>query len=129
MNEVIKTLIIIYDNYNNVLIIQKGNNKDNPKGLWSLVGKELKGKESEEACIIKGVEKNLGCGIYNLAPFKEYTINEENNVKLVVYSGVVGGYITCHKSINKMKWINEKEVETHNFSMEEKEILTDFFKI
>lgn len=128
MNEVIKTLIIIYDNYNNVLAIQRGNTKDNPRGIWSLVGKELKGKESEEACIIKAVEKNLGCGIFNLALFKEYSINGENNGKLVVYSGVVGGYITCHKSIGKIKWINEKEVETHNFSIEEKEILTDFFE-
>lgn len=128
MGKVVKTSIIIYDDYNNILAVQKGKNKDNPKEMWSLVGKELKGKESEEKAIFKAVEKDLGCGILNLTPFGEYAINEENNEKILVYSGVVGGQIVCHKTINKMKWINEREVETCGFSMIEKEALMDFFK-
>lgn len=128
MSKIVKTSIIIYDDYNNILAVQKGKNKDNPREMWSLVGKELKGKESEEKAIIKAVEKELGCGILNLAPVGEYAINGENNEKILVYSGVVGGQIVCHKTINKMKWINEREVETCGFSMTEKEALMDFFK-
>lgn len=128
MHKITKTSIIIYDDYNNVLVVQRGKNNRNTPEIWSIVGKDLKGKENEEKCINKAVDNDLGCSIFNLTPFKEYVINEENNESLLVYSGIIREYIISHKTINKIKWISEREIETHQFSTNEKEILTDFFK-
>lgn len=127
MGKVIRCSIVIFDDYKNVLIAQRGKVKKNSPIVWSIFGKEIKGKESEEKCITKALEKDLKCNIFELTPFKEYIINEDSGESLMVYTGQVKEYLTCHKEINKIVWIGKKDIDRYEFSEEEKQVLLDFF--
>jgi len=127
MGKIVRCSIVIYDDFNNVLIAQRGKVKKNSPIIWSIFGKDIKGKESEEKCITKAIDKDLKCNIFDLIPFKEYKINEENGESLLVYAGKIKEFITCHAEINKIKWISEKEMDSYDFSDSEKEVLLDFF--
>jgi len=127
MGKVIRCSIVICDDFNNVLIAQRGKVKKNTPAVWSLFGKEIKGKESDEKCITKALEKDLKCNVFELAPFKEYIINKENEESLMSYTGKVKEYLTCHKEINKIMWIGKKDIDRYEFSEEEKQVLLDFF--
>ena len=74
MGKVVRCSIIIYDDFDNVLIAERG--KKNER-TWGIFGKEIKGKETDEKCINKAIDKDLKCTIFDLKPFKDYTL--ENN--------------------------------------------------
>lgn len=118
-----RTAIIIYDDYKNVLVVHKKNKEKNE--LWSLVDRELKGKETPEKCITKAVEKELGCTIFDLNLFKEYKNNSE---ALLVYTGIIREHLTLNKSISKVKWINKRDIDETPFVNNEMEIIKDFFE-
>lgn len=124
MGKVVRCSIVIYDDFNNVLIAERGKRADK---VWGLFGKEMKGKETEDKCICKAVDKDLKCTIFDLQPFKEYDLNEESEGKLKVFKGTVKEYITCHRNINGVKWINKKDIINYNFNDEDKKILEEFF--
>ena len=90
------------------------------------IWKEIKGKETEEKCISKAVDKDIKCTIFDLKPFKEYNLEGEKILK--VFTGSVKEYITCHKSINNIKWISKRNIEDYIFNDEDKMILKDYFK-
>ena len=115
--------IIIYDDFGNVLIAERGKRNER---TWGIFGKEIKGKETEEKCISKVVDKDIKCTIFDLKPFKEYVLEDEK--KLKVFTGGVKEYITCHKSINDIKWISKKNIEDYIFNDEDKIILNDYFQ-
>lgn len=127
MNRIVRTSIIVHDSYNNILAIHRG--KKNSQEIWSIIGKDLKGKETEEKCIAKAVDNDLGCVIFDLNKFKEYVIDVENGESLLVYTGVIRQHVSLHKTINKIKWISKDELDKHTFSANEKEILMDYFKL
>lgn len=122
MGKITRCSIIIYDDFGNVLIAERGKKTDR---TWGIFGKEIKGKETEEKCIFKAVDKDIRCTVFDLEPFNEYKLTEEESLK--VFTGSVKEYITCHKSINDIKWITEKEVENYKFNDEDSKILKDFF--
>ena len=124
MGMVTKCSIIIYDDFGNVLIAERG--KRNEK-IWGIFGKEIKGKETEEKCISKAVDKDIKCTIFDLKPFKEYNLDGEK--KLKVFTGSVKEYITSHKSISNIKWIAKKDINDYIFNDEDKMILNDYFEI
>lgn len=127
MNEVSKTSIIIFDDYRNILVVQKQKGKKNQPELWSFIEREIKGKETPEKCITKAVEHDLNNIIFNLEIVKEYDgANESSN--MIVFSGNLKGRILLHKSLYELRWINERELELYTFSSNEKEIISDFFK-
>ena len=47
MGKVVKSTIVIYDDFKNILIAERGKGKNTPK-QWGLFSKELKGKETAE---------------------------------------------------------------------------------
>ncbi|MBQ5695402.1 MAG: DNA mismatch repair protein MutT [Clostridium sp.] len=114
--------IIIYDDFGNVLIAERGKRSER---TWGIFGKELKGKETEEKCICKAVDKDIKCTVFDLKPFKEYNLEGEEVLK--VFTGSVKEYITCHKTINSIKWIGKNNIENYNFNDEDKMILNDYF--
>ena len=114
--------IIIYDDFGNVLIAERGKRNER---TWGLFSKEMKGKETEEKCISKAVDKDIKCTVFDLKPFKEYVVEDEK--KLKVFTGSVKEYITCHKSINNIKWISKRDIEGYIFNDEDKMILNDYF--
>ena len=95
MGKVVRCSIIIYDDFDNVLIAERG--KKNER-TWGIFGKEIKGKETDEKCINKAIDKDLKCTIFDLKPFKDYT-----------------------------KWIAKNKLNDYNFNEEELKILKDFF--
>ena len=107
-----------------MLIAERGKGKNTPK-IWGLFGKEVKGKEDDERCITKAVDKDLKCTIFDLKAFKEIKISDDELLK--VFTGTVKEYITTHKSINTVKWIGKKELNNYNFEDEDIHILNDFF--
>ena len=126
MGKVVKCSIIICDDYKAVLIATRGNKK--LEKVWSIFGKDIKGKQTTEQCISKAIDKDLNCTIFDMMPFKEYVLDEGSGDTLLVYTGKVKHYITPHKDINAVKWITERELNKYEFSSGEKEILLDFFK-
>ena len=47
MGKVVKSTIVIYDDFKNILIAERGKGKNTPK-QWGLFSKELKGKEIDK---------------------------------------------------------------------------------
>lgn len=127
MGKVVKCSIVIYDDFNNVLIAERGKGKNTPK-VWGLFGKEIKGRETEEKCIIKSIDKDIKCTVFDLNEFKEYPLSNNSEEILKVYSGTVKEYITCHKTINLVKWIGKNDIDNYDFNEEDKLILKDFFE-
>ena len=124
MGIVTRCSIIIYDDFGNVLIAERGKRNER---TWGMFGKEIRGKETEEKCISKAVDKDIKCTVFDLKPFKEYVLEDEK--KLKVFTGSVKEYITCHKSINNIKWISKGNIEDYIFNDEDKMILNDYFQI
>lgn len=128
MGQVAKCSIIICDDFNGVLIAARGKSKKGLPKVWSIFGKDIKGKETTEQCITKAIEKDLKCTIFDVAPFKEYVFDEMNGKTSLVFTGKVKEYITPHKDISEVKWITERELDMYDFASGEKDILLDFFK-
>jgi len=126
VGKVLKCSIIIYDDFNAVLIAARGKRK--LQDVWSIFGKDIKGKETPEQCANKAIDKDLNCTVFDMTPFKEYVLNEDTGDTSLVYIGKVKHYINQHKDIHSLKWITERELNTYEFSSGEKEILLDFFK-
>ena len=126
MGKVVKCSIIICDDFNAVLIAARGKKK--LQKVWSIFGKDIKGKETTEQCVSKAIDKDLNCTIFDMTPFKEYVLDKDSGDISLVYTGKVKHYITTHKDINQIKWITERELDMYDFAQGEKEILVDFFK-
>ena len=125
MGKIVKCSVIIYDDFNAVLIADRGKSK--VQKVWSIFSKDIKGKETTEQCVSKAIDKDLNCTIFDMESFKEYVLDEDNGDTSLVYTGKVKHYINKHKNINAIKWITEKELNNYEFSSVEKEILLDFF--
>ena len=126
MGKVVRCSIIICDDYNAVLIAARGKKKI--QKVWSIFGKDIKGKETSEQCVCKAIDKDLNCTIFDMMPYKEYVLDTDSGDTLLVYTGKVKHYINTHKDISQIKWITERDLDMYDFNSGEKEILIDFFK-
>lgn len=122
MGKVIRCSIIIYDDFGNVLVAERGKKNDK---IWGIFSKEIKGRETEEKCVFKAIDRDIKCTIFDLQPFNEYKLSEEESLK--VFTGTIKEYITFHRSISSIKWIGKKEFEKFKFNEEDTKILSDFF--
>ncbi len=127
MAKVVKGSVIILDDFNNVLVAERGKGKKDSPKLWGIFGRALKGKEDGEACIAKIVDKELGCTIFDLALCKEYILNCENGDLHQIFTGKIREMVSLHKEINKVKWICQREFINLDFNEEDKKILLDYF--
>lgn len=107
--------IIIYDNYKNVLIIQKEKARKGESPLWSLPEREMKGKETPEKCIMKAIEKDLNNIIFDLDLYR--TIDEGSEDCHYIFSGVSKGKLLLHKSLYDMKWVNVSDLDQYQFAV------------
>lgn len=128
MGQVVRCSIIICDDFNAVLIAARGKVKRGLPKVWSIFGKDVKGKETTEQCITKAVDKDLKCTLFDATPFKEYIFDENSGDASLVYTGKVKEYLTPHKDIHSIRWITERELDKYEFVGGEKEILLDYFK-
>ena len=57
--------------------------------------------------------------------FKDYEI--ENGDILRVFTGTVKEYLTCHRSINQIKWVSKKNIDDYNINDIDNNILKNYF--
>ena len=85
MAKITECSIIIKDDFNNVFIAQRRTKKNEPK-LWYVIGRKVRGKETEEKCISRAIKEDLKSIIFNLEQVAEI-LNEELNEICAVYKG------------------------------------------
>lgn len=128
MRKIIGCSIIIKDDFNNVLIVQRKVKKNEPK-KWDIFSRNIRGKESPEKCINRAIKEDLKTIIFDLEPFNEYVIDEENENNILVYTGCIKERIILHADIIMSKWINLKDIESYDFVSGAKEKLLDLANI
>ena len=62
---------------------------------------------------------------FDLKSFKDYEI--ENGDILRVFTGTVKEYLTCHRSINQIKWVSKKNIDDYNINDIDNNILKNYF--
>lgn len=117
--------VIIRDDFNNVLIIQRKSKKGeiNP---WTLVTKELKGRESEEKGAHRAVREDLKTIVFDLEKIKEDKIGEN---MLLVYVGSVKERVSSNDNVENLQWVNVQKIEEYDVDKEDKEILQSFLNV
>ena len=125
MGKKIKSSIIIYDDFKNVLIVQKGKSKKFEPKVWTILNKDITEKQDPEKYITKSVGKDLKCNIFDLLPFKVY---EEGENKNIVFSGKLKEQIVCSADINECRGRTQPHLHESTCSDLEEKILLEFFK-
>ena len=125
MSNITYCKIIVKDDFDNVLVIQKKVAKNEPK-LWSLVGKKKKANETLDKCVHRIIKEELKTIGFDVNEFEIYEVNEE---KTIVYTCILRERVSCHTSIVGWEWISKKDIENYNFVNEDKIILEKFWKI
>lgn len=124
MPKVIGCVLIIRDDFNNVLTLQK-KMKRGEKESFIILNQKLKGKETEEKCVNKCVKDCLKSIIFDLHKTKEYPINDEEAVAL--YVGLLKERIVLDKAYIDYRWIGKRNIEDLNLEELHKNILIEYF--
>lgn len=125
MEKITKASIIIYDDFNNILILQRGKVKKGDIITWDLIEKEVKGKSTPEKTILKAVDKDIKCTIFELEEFKRYENSAGEDI--IIFKGMIKERVNLHKSINECKWIKLSELSKHTFNEDNRKIIEEFF--
>ncbi len=118
--------LIIKDDFHNVLILKKKVKRGEVES-WSILTSKIRGKESHDKCITRGAKDILKSVIFDVEPFKEYIINEENDESVMVFTGRIKEKAILDKNYKECKWIGKRNIEDYNFLSLDKDILNDFF--
>ncbi|AOR23810.1 hypothetical protein [Clostridium taeniosporum] len=122
---IIGCVLILKDDFNNILVLKK-KVKRGQKEIWSLLNSPLKGKKDCEKTLSKAANKSLKTVLFELKEFKEFSINEEEAVK--VYTGVLRERYVLEKSYDDANWINKNNLEKYEFGELDNRILNEYFK-
>ncbi|OOM09084.1 hypothetical protein [Clostridium saccharobutylicum] len=120
--------LLIKDDFGNILVLKK-KVKKGQKEIWSLLTQKIKGKESNEKCINKSVNKILKTIVFDLKQFNEYVIDSENNEGIKVYLGDLKGKFVLDKSYDEAKWINKNDLDGYEFDEIDKKIIVDYYNL
>lgn len=118
--------LIIKDDFHNVLILKKKVKRGEIEN-WSILTSKIRGKESHDKCITRGAKDILKSVIFDVEPFKEYIIDEENDESVMVYTGRIKEKAILDKNYKECKWIGKRNLEDYNFLSLDKDVLNDFF--
>ena len=118
--------LIIKDDFHNVLILKKKVKRWEIEN-WSILTSKIRGKESHDKCITRGAKDILKSVIFDVEPFKEYIIDEENDESVMVYTGRIKEKAILDKNYKECKWIGKRNLEDYNFLSLDKDVLNDFF--
>ncbi|MGL4774362.1 MAG: hypothetical protein ACRC2K_12410 [Clostridium sp.] len=119
MSNISKGSVIIKDDFENILIIQKKSKKNEPK-LWSFIGCDIKEKAVPENAILKEINKQLKVTIFELDLIKEVDVNES---KKFIFNGIIRESIVTHNDIAKVQWIKKDKVNLYEFREEDQDIV------
>ena len=84
MSKIMGCSLVIKDDFNNVLILQKKVKKTEPEE-WSLVSSKIRGKESYEKSINRGIKDCIKALAFDLEQVGEYVVDEENDESVMVF--------------------------------------------
>lgn len=124
MKNIVGCLILLKDDFNNILLIQKGKKK-NP-GKWQLVGRRKKGKETDDKCINNAIKEDLNTLIFDLEEYGEF--NDENNETFMIYTGKIKDFMNLGKNVISSEWVSENRIENIDIEEFSKNVVNDFFK-
>lgn len=124
MKNIVGCLILLKDDFNNILLIQKGKKK-NP-GKWQLVARRKKGKETDEKCINNAIKEDLNTLIFDLEEYGEF--NDENNETFMIYTGKIKDFMNLGKNVISSEWVSENRIENIDIEEFSKNVVNDFFK-
>ena len=120
MSKIAECSLIIKDDFNNIFIIRRKTKRNQPK-LWYIVGKKIKGRETEEKCIARAVKDDLKSIIFNLKKVGEIKVDEENDELCAIYEGELKEKIVFGNDVSEGKWVSIKELENYDLAEGEKE--------
>lgn len=122
-----KTIVIIKDDFKNVLLLQKKVKRTEPK-VWYLIDGEVKGKGTEEKAVDKMIKKSINSILFNKEVFKEYKIDDSDDI-LRVYTGQLKERIVLHKDYTQSKWIGLRDLDGLDIDEKHLEILKEFMGV
>lgn len=123
MNKSIGCTLLIKDDFNNILLLNK-KVKRGEQQSWSLLSQKTRGKESEEKCIERVVKDVLKSIPFETEFVKEYNFEDE---VVKVYSAIIRERIVLHKNYRECKWISKSEVENLELQEFDKNIINEYF--
>ncbi|WP_297518284.1 NUDIX hydrolase [uncultured Clostridium sp.] len=126
MSNITHCEVIVKDDFENILVVQKKVVKNEPK-LWSLVGKNKKVNETLDKCVHRILKEELKTIGFDIKEFATYKINDEESN--IVFTCVLREKVSCHTSIVGWEWISKKDLEKYNFIESDKLILDDYWEI
>lgn len=123
MNKSAGCTLLIRDDFNNVLVVNK-KVKRGEEQTWSLLSEKSRGKESDEKCIDRVVKDALKSIPFETKFVGEYNSNDEI---FKVYSAILREKIVLHKNYKECKWIGKNEIDKFNLLEKDKNILREYF--
>lgn len=123
MSKSVECTLLIKDDFNNVLLLNK-KVKRGEKQSWSLLSQKTKGKESEEKCIDRVVKDVLKSIPFETKFVKEYDFQDE---VIKVYSAILRERIVLHKNYKECKWVSKSEVDNLELQELDKNIINEYF--
>lgn len=127
MSKIMGCSLVIKDDFNNVLILQKKVKKTEPEE-WSLVSSKIRGKESYEKSINRGIKDCIKALAFDLEQVGEYIVDEENDESVMVFKANIKEKPMLDKSFIDYRWISKNQVVNYNLKEYEKAALRDCFK-
>lgn len=124
MGKIVGCYIIIKDDFDNLLLLKK-KVKRSEIAYWSLLYQKIRGKESTEKCINKGVKDKLKSVVFDLNEYKIFDLNEEESVQ--VYTGIIKERVVLDKEFTECKWISKRNYQDFTLDDMSMKIIGDFF--
>ncbi|WP_297636670.1 hypothetical protein [uncultured Clostridium sp.] len=115
--------ILLKDDFNNILLVQKGKKKS--PGDWQLVGRDKKGKETNDKCIHNVIKENLNTLIFDLDEYK--VIQDSKDENYAIYIGKIKDFMNLGKGVINSEWINSERLSTMVMDDFSKKVLEDYF--
>ncbi|MGG7175961.1 hypothetical protein ACQPU1_00105 [Clostridium paraputrificum] len=125
MSKLVGCTLIIRDDFNNILILKK-KVKRGQNEIWSLLTQKIRGKESAEKCVHRGVKDILKSVVFDLEPLKEHLINEENDESVMTFVGTLKERVILDKTYKEFKWVGKKQLDNLEILDWERKILEDY---
>ncbi|MGL5151055.1 MAG: hypothetical protein ACRC7N_10845 [Clostridium sp.] len=120
MDSIKKASVIIKDDFNNILIIQKKTKKNEAK-FWTFVSCDVKSKAMPDNAILKEINKQLKVTIFDLKSINILPVGEECSKE--IFTGIIRESIVTHNEIAKTQWVKKDRLSEYDFKEEDIDIL------
>ena len=124
MANIVGCTLIVKDDFNNVLILKK-KTKRGAVETYSLIHNKIRGKETTEKCVTRGVKDSIKCLVFDLQPLKEIVIDTEKDESHLLYVGNIKEKPMLDKGYSDCFWISKKQFDNYNLEDFEKEMLNN----